>query len=63
MTHIVSEWSFLIAGIYGLLVITPLYWRETQIAQGRPAPADGYRPRGLSAAHGDRSATLRQPRT
>jgi heme A synthase len=31
-----AKWLFFIAGIYGLLIITPLYWRETQIAQDYP---------------------------
>jgi hypothetical protein len=33
-----AKWIFLIAGIYGLLIITQLYWREAQIAQDYPPP-------------------------
>jgi hypothetical protein len=33
-----AKWIFRIAGIYGLLIIAPLYWREAQIAQDYPPP-------------------------
>jgi threonine/homoserine/homoserine lactone efflux protein len=31
-----AKWLFAIAGIYGLLVVAPLYWREAQIAHDYP---------------------------
>ena len=31
-----AKWLFAIAGIYGLLVVAPLYWREEQITHDYP---------------------------